>query len=213
MVNGRHCQKCRTLYAFARAVVKNRSSYLSYRQPSFCCNSYILACGVENCAQCPASLSLVGVIVIGISVAPFLFVLRGVRRGTLTDSLLSMPEQRIVPMLFGVFCASSVFLILFLLGTSRTLIVTIATVLVGSIITLVITRSWKISLHLVGMTGSVTVLTLVYGPLFLLLSPLIILVGWARWYVHAHTVWQALAGAALAISVTLAFFWLFGLLF
>ena len=153
-----------------------------------------------------------GVIVIGISVAPFLFVWRGVRRGNFTDSLLSMREQRIGPMLFGLACASAVFLALYLLGASRALMVTILTILVGGMITLLITRYWKISLHLVGMTGSVTVLTLVYGPLFLLLSPLIPLIGWARWYVHAHTFFQALAGSTLAVSITLTLFWLFGLL-
>jgi membrane-associated phospholipid phosphatase len=59
------------------------------------------------------------------------------------------------------------------------------------------------------MAGAVIVLGLVVGPLFYLLSPLVLLVGWARWQVRAHTPLQAFAGTALAIGVTVAIFELF----
>jgi hypothetical protein len=62
------------------------------------------------------------------------------------------------------------------------------------------------------MAGAVTVLVLLFGPLFLLLSPLVVLVGWARWKVRSHTLLQALAGTALAVSVTVTLFWMFGVL-
>jgi len=153
-----------------------------------------------------------GVTVVGISAAPFLFILRGVRRGTYTDQHLSLREQRIIPLLFGLVCTAVVFTILFLLQASSTLITTIIAIFVGGVITLVITRHWKISMHLVGISGTTTVLTIVYGPIFLLLIPLVILVGWARWRVRAHTPLQAVAGVALAVNVTLVIFSLFRLL-
>jgi membrane-associated phospholipid phosphatase len=35
------------------------------------------------------------------------------------------------------------------------------------------------------------------------------LVGWARWQVRAHTLFQALAGTALAVTVTIMTFLVF----
>ena len=71
---------------------------------------------------------------------------------------------------------------------------------------------WKISLHLIGITGAVITMGLIVGPLLFLLAPLILLVGCARWLVRAHTLLQACAGTALAGSITVLTFWLFGVL-
>lgn len=148
---------------------------------------------------------------LGISIAPFLFVRRGVQRGHYTDQHVSVREQRFVPLLFGVGCFLLAFVLLFFLHVATPLLATVMAALVALAIATVITRYWKISLHLVGMAGAVTVLVLRFGPLFLLVSPLVLLVAWARWKVHAHTPLQALAGTLLAVSVTVAIFWLFGL--
>ncbi|MBO0796063.1 MAG: hypothetical protein J2P36_34670, partial [Ktedonobacteraceae bacterium] len=64
----------------------------------------------------------------------------------------------------------------------------------------------------VGITGAVTICCLLFGPALLVLSPLILLVGWARWNVRAHTPLQAFLGSILAVSVTTLIFWLFGVL-
>ncbi len=152
------------------------------------------------------------VAVIGISLAPFLFVLRGVRRGRYSDHHVSIREQRFVPLLFGLGCMSLTFVLLALLHASPVLIATVTAVIVACGLSLLITRYWKISLHLVGIAGAVTVCLLLFGPRVLWLSPLIALVGWARWQVRAHTLLQALAGTVLAVSVTLLVFRLFGVL-
>ena len=52
--------------------------------------------------------------VVGISMATFLFILQGVRRGTYTDHHVSRREQRAVPLLFGISCVITVFLLLLL---------------------------------------------------------------------------------------------------
>jgi len=82
-------------------------------------------------------------------------------------------------------------------------------VLVVCVLSLLITRYWKISLHLVGIAGAVTAFVLLFGPRLLWLTPLVVLVGWARFQVRAHTILQAMAGTALAVSVTVSIFWLF----
>jgi hypothetical protein len=150
--------------------------------------------------------------VVGISAAPFLFILQGVRRGKYTDRHVSLREQRLVPLLFGISCVIAVFILLLLLHASRAMIATITAVIIALILATVVTRYWKISFHLVGIAGAVTAITLLFGPFCLLLTPLVVIVAWARWQVHAHTLLQALAGITLAVSVTIAIFTAFGLL-
>ena len=152
------------------------------------------------------------VAVVGISIAPLLFIRRGVRRGDITDHHVSVREQRLVPLLFGLGSIAIAFVLLLMLQASRALIATVTAVIVVLVIATVVTRFWKISLHLVGIAGAVTAFVLMFGPLFLFLSPLVVLVGWARWQVRAHTLLQALAGTLLAVSVTVTIFWLFEVL-
>jgi hypothetical protein len=149
---------------------------------------------------------------LGISIAPLLFIWRGVKRGHISDYHVSVRAQRLIPLLFGVGCFFLVFLSMILLHVSLLLLATVTAALVALSIATVVTRYWKMSLHLVGLAGAVTVLVLHFGPFLLLLSPFVILVGWARWQVRAHTPLQAFAGTVLAISVTVATFWLFGIL-
>jgi membrane-associated phospholipid phosphatase len=150
--------------------------------------------------------------VVGISVVPFLFVLRGVRQGRYSDHHVSIREQRLIPLVFGLVSIGIAFLLLFLLHASLVLMATMTAVIVVLIIATIITRFWKISLHVVGIAGAVTVCVLLFGPRLLLLAPLVALVAWARWQVGAHTPLQAVAGTVLAVTVTVMLFWAFGVL-
>lgn len=150
------------------------------------------------------------IIVGGISIAPYLFILRGVHRGHFSDHHVSIREQRFMPLLFGLGCVFTALLLLLLLHASRSLILTVVGALVALVLATAITRFWKISLHLVGMAGAVTVFCIMFGPRAALLTPLVAIVAWARWKVGAHTLLQALAGTALAVSVTITIFYLFG---
>ncbi len=153
------------------------------------------------------------VAVVCITVAPLWFIWRGVHRGELSDGHLSIREQRIVPLLFGLACAGVALVVLLLLQVSASFLATNVSVLVAGVVTLIITRYWtKISLHLIGITGAVTVLLLVFGPLLLVVSPLIVLVGWARWRLRAHTLLQMGISVVLAVGVTVGMFRLFGVI-
>lgn len=154
-----------------------------------------------------------GIICGGLSLAPILFIRDGVHRGRYDDVHVSNRSQRTVPLVFGLTCMGLVFLLLVLLHATTALIATVVAALVALGVATIITHygKWKISLHLVGISGSVTVLCWLASPLCLFLSPLIILVGWARWKVQGHTIAQAFAGTLLAVIVTLATFKLFGL--
>ena len=89
---------------------------------------------------------------------------------------------------------------------------TVASVLIGVVIAMAITHGarWKVSLHLGGIAGSVTVFVLLFGPVLLVLSPLVALVGWSRWRIGAHSVAQAVVATVLAVVITAGTFWLMG---
>jgi membrane-associated phospholipid phosphatase len=179
--------------------------------PLFVAFPTFLVIAVATAPDLPHALLWWMITVIGISIAPLVFVWRGVRLGRYSDHHVSIREQRFIPLLFGLGSVGIVFALLLALHASRSLIATVTAVIIVLGLSTAITRYWKISLHLVGMAGAVTAFVLLFGPLWLLLSPLVVLVGWARWQVHAHTPLQALAGTVLAVGVALAIFWLFGI--
>jgi hypothetical protein len=180
--------------------------------PLFVALPTFLVIALATARDIPHAFLWWSVTILGISIAPFLFILRGIRQGRYSDRHVSIRQQRFIPLLFGLGCMVAAFVLLSVLDASRVLMATVTSVIMACGISLLVTHYWKISLHLVGMAGAVTVFVLMFGPHFLLLSPLVVLVGWARWQVHAHTVLQACAGASLAIGVTVGIFWLFGVL-
>jgi hypothetical protein len=95
-------------------------------------------------------------------------------------------------------------------AAARALLATVASVVIGVVIAMAITHGlrWKVSLHLGGIAGSVTVFVLLFAPILLVMSPLVALVGWARWRVGAQTVAQAIVATILAVVITVGTFWL-----
>jgi membrane-associated phospholipid phosphatase len=81
-----------------------------------------------------------------------------------------------------------------------------------ALVTMVITRYWKISTHAFGIAGPFAIMFLLFRLQPLPYVPLVPLVCWARVYLRAHTIAQVLAGVLLAIASTLVFFRLFHLL-
>jgi membrane-associated phospholipid phosphatase len=81
-----------------------------------------------------------------------------------------------------------------------------------ALVTMIITRYWKISTHAFGITGPFAVMFLLFKLQPLPYVPLVALVMWARLYLRAHTLAQVLTGAGVAIASTIIFFRLFHLI-
>jgi len=152
------------------------------------------------------------VISVGLLV-PFGCIWWGVKQGKLTAIHVSRRSQRLVPLLVGLIALGGMLTGLLLLSASRPLVATLVAVIVSYAAATLITHmaKYKISLHIDSAAGAVTVCCLLNSPIFLALSPLVILIAWARWKLEAHTPLQAICGAALAVAVTVTTFWLFGL--
>ena len=72
----------------------------------------------------------------------------------------------------------------------------------NTIIMMLISLRWKISVHASGVAGPATVLTYSLGPWWAILFALLVPVGWARIRLNAHTLDQTLAGALITIVGT-----------
>lgn len=168
---------------------------------------------LSTSSRVPDGLRWLTVIGVGLLV-PFGCIWWGVKKGKLTDIHVSRRSQRLVPLLVGLIALGGMLAGLLLLSASRPLVATLVAVIVSFALATLITHvaKYKISLHIDSAAGAVTVCCLLASPVFLALSPLVVLIAWARWKLEAHSPLQAICGAALAVAVTVTTFWLFGLL-
>jgi membrane-associated phospholipid phosphatase len=146
------------------------------------------------------------VAVVFTTLLPMLFVLRGVRRGRLTDHHLGLREQRLVPLLVGLASVLAGLGLLAAGGAPRDLLALVAAMVGGLVASLLVTLRWKISLHTGVAAGSVAILVLVLGPAPLVLAPVVGLIGWARVEEGAHNPAQAAVGAAVGAAVAAVVF-------
>jgi|SRR5215467_12516960 len=182
--------------------------------PLFVALPFFLFVAWKTAPDWPHALLLWIITAAGVTGIPFFFIRWGVRKGTYTDDHVSVREQRLIPFSVGLGGMILVFLLLILLGAARPYLASLTSALVSLALVMAITQlaRYKVSLHMVGITGSVTLCSLLFSPWFLLLTPLVLLLGWARWQVRAHTVLQACTGFFLAIAVNWVTLWLFRVL-
>jgi hypothetical protein len=112
-----------------------------------------------------------GIAALAASVLPYALILRGVRRGRLTDKNISLREQRIR---FGLVAIASILLGLAVLAAfdaPAEMVALVAAIAVGVACGWMITLWWKISVHAAIAAGAATVLTLVFGTALLAVWP------------------------------------------
>jgi hypothetical protein len=140
------------------------------------------------------------------SFVPMLFVLRGVRRGDLTDRHVRLREQRALPLVVGMACVLAGLGPMLVWSAPPDLVALIAAMLAGLIVSLLVTLVWKMSLHTGVAAGSLVILVLVFGPALLVLSPVVALIGWARMELGDHSPAQVAVGAVLGAAVAATVF-------
>jgi hypothetical protein len=139
------------------------------------------------------------------AVIPLGYVLHGVRTGRLTNHHIPERADRRIPLIFGTASLAAGLVLLVVLGAPREVLALLAAGGVGLAVFALVTHWWKMSIHAGVAAGTVAALTAVYGPVALLGVPLVILGGWARVRLTAHTPAQvvvgALAGAVIAGTI------------
>lgn len=140
------------------------------------------------------------------AVIPFAYIVRGVRRGRLTDHHIVRREQRHLPLGVGVASVTTGLVVLLVAGAPRELVALVVAGAVGLAVCAAVTRWWKLSIHTAVAAGTVVVLTTVYGPWLLCTLPLVPAIGWARVRLGVHTVGQVLGGAAVGAATATGVF-------
>ena len=128
---------------------------------------------------------------------PVLYVLWLVRRGEVTDFDLRLREQRLRPYLFTALCLTAAAVVLLAGGAPRLMVVIAFAGAIKTMLLLLITLRWKISVHLASIAGFVVVMLALIGAPGLLFAPLMPLVAWARIRLRRHNLAQTVAGALM----------------
>jgi len=148
------------------------------------------------------SLTLALIILLFATLLPLTMVVILSRRGIIPDIWASERESRVIPFTGAI--------ISYLLGAatlvaarSPTAITSLMLCYVGNtVVMMLISLRWKISVHASGIAGPSTALVYLLGTMAAPLLLLIPLVGWARLKLKAHTIAQVAIGALLTILTT-----------
>jgi membrane-associated phospholipid phosphatase len=124
------------------------------------------------------------------------------RKGKIIDLDASVKEERTTPFLIsvGFYLVGLVILIIF-----RVHIISIAfwfCYISNTLVTILINKHWKISAHAMGAAGPLAAVTYVFGPIGLLFSLIVFLVGCSRIQLKVHNFAQVSAGILLAFTST-----------
>ncbi|WP_307835635.1 phosphoesterase PA-phosphatase [Paractinoplanes ferrugineus] len=131
------------------------------------------------------------------AVIPYAMILRGVRRGHLTDRHIGVREQRTKPLLLGLASVTVGVVLLLVLPAPRELTALIVASLAGGVIATGVNHFWKSSVHAGVAAATTVVLTMVFGPWLLLTAAITAAVAWSRVHLRDHTTAQVLVGAAI----------------
>ena len=124
------------------------------------------------------------------------------KKGRIVDLDASIKEERTKPLLIstGFYLIGIIILIIFNIH-----IISIAfwfCYISNTLVTIFINRHWKISAHSMGAAGPLAAVTYVFGPLALIFSIIVFLVGWSRIQLKVHNFSQVLTGIILAFIST-----------
>jgi membrane-associated phospholipid phosphatase len=131
---------------------------------------------------------------------PTLYIMYLVRKGVVTDFHLNVRKERAKPFLLMTANSAAVFIVMFLLGAPKLILIVLATAVIQLFFMLVITLRWKISGHCTAIAGLVVLTLALFGENMLPIILTIPLVAWSRIRLKRHTFAQTLAGTGLGAT-------------
>jgi len=126
-----------------------------------------------------------------------------VKRSIIPDMYASDRRTRTKPFIAAIASYVTGAIILVIVRAPQSLIALMACYIVNSIVMMMISRTWKISIHASGLAGPATFLLAQFGAIMLPFFALIFPIGWARLKLGAHDFSQVAAGALLTVGLTL----------
>jgi membrane-associated phospholipid phosphatase len=144
---------------------------------------------------------LVSVLCSGVLQMAYVLNLR--RQGRVGDYDVPARLQRTKPYLISVGISFAGLLLFLLLHASFMICALMWCYCINTFITAGINLRWKISAHMMGLTGPLVFLYPILGAHILWFLPLALLLGWSRVRLKAHTPAQVFAGAIAGAALTL----------
>ncbi len=142
------------------------------------------------------------VVLVFVCALPYAVIIRGVRRGTYTDHHLHLRQQRPVPFAIAAGIALAGLVVSTAGGAPRPLIALVVASVAGLAVTAGASTVWKMSVHSGVTAGSAVVTGIVLGPIgYLCGLVLLVLVGWSRVQLRAHTPAQVVVGAVVGATI------------
>jgi len=151
-----------------------------------------------------ASPAFVGIVLAFGTFIPLLIIYLLSKRGFVSDLFVTHREERAKPFVGAVASYVVGSLALWLLRAPKIVTALMLCYAVNTVIMMLITRRWKISVHASGIAGPTTVLIRGLGAWAIIFFAFLVPVGWARLRLRAHTPTQFLAGALVTIAATWA---------
>lgn len=122
------------------------------------------------------------------------------RRGLVLDRHVVVREQRSMPLAAALVSVTTGLVLLALTSAPRPVVALVAAMLAGAVPMTVISRWWKVSLHVGVAAGTAVVLVLTLGWWWVLvLVPALLAVAWARVRAGRHTVGQVVVGGVIGL--------------
>jgi membrane-associated phospholipid phosphatase len=134
------------------------------------------------------------------AVFPTMFITRGIARGSWADRNVGARGPRLVVLSFIIASVTLGLVLLAVFGAPRELTWYFGCMLVSVAVLAAITTVWKISIHCAVASGSVTILSLLFGPWVTPAYALVALTAWSRVALKDHTITQVLTGAVLGAA-------------
>ena len=180
--------------------------------PIICIPAFIILCWVFL-ADDPVKFAVVEIIcLIFTSVASMAIILIWAKKLN-TDKDISNREDRPVPLIVGSVSYFIGFLVLLFINAPPIITYLLLCYTCNTLIIMIISTKWKISIHTTGLIGPASALILVLGKWGIILGLLLPVVIWSRVTLKKHTMAQAVVGGLNAYFLTIAEIFLFIYLF
>ena len=122
--------------------------------------------------------------------------------GIISDLDASIRKQRIMPLSLGVLYAAIGFIVLTLQNADALVKGLMFCFITNTVIIILITRYWKISIHTMGVAGLLTALWVNGTQSPLIMGFILVLVASARVVLKAHNIPQVIVGSFLGMILT-----------
>lgn len=144
-----------------------------------------------------------GLSILFVSILPIITSTLWIKRKELE---VDMPqrEDRIYPLLMVILSYIIGVMVLYTLGAPTLITTLMICYLNNTVVVLLFSLYWKISIHAMGMTGPATAIIYLFGWTGLIFSLLVPLVLWSRLHLKRHTPAQLIVGTVLGYLLTAA---------